>query len=39
LAFGDLKTPDSEVRRALRNRTIYQRLPELGTKPKVYYLL
>jgi molybdopterin-containing oxidoreductase family iron-sulfur binding subunit len=39
LIFGDLKNPDSEVRRALQNRTIYQRQPELGTKPKVYYIL
>jgi molybdopterin-containing oxidoreductase family iron-sulfur binding subunit len=39
LVFGDLKDPDSEVRRALQNKTIYQRQPELGTKPKVYYIL
>lgn len=39
LVFGDLKDPGSEVRNALRHRTIYQRQPELGTKPKVYYIL
>jgi len=39
LIFGDLKKPDSEVRKALQNRVIYQRQPELGTKPKVYYIL
>ena len=39
LVFGDLKDPESEIRRALQNRTVYQRQPELGTKPKVYYIL
>ena len=39
LVFGDLKQPDSEIRKALQNKTLYQRQPELGTKPKVYYIL
>ena len=39
LAFGDLRDPGSQVRKALQNRTVYQRQPELGTKPKVYYIL
>ena len=39
LFFGDLKDPESQVRKALQNRIIYQRQPELGTKPKVYYIL
>ena len=39
LVFGDLKDPKSEVRRALKSKTLFQRQPELGTKPKVYYLL
>jgi molybdopterin-containing oxidoreductase family iron-sulfur binding subunit len=39
LVFGDLRQPDSEVRRALQNQTVFQRQPELGTKPKVYYIL
>jgi len=39
LIFGDLKDPESKVRKALQNRIVYQRQPELGTKPKVYYIL
>jgi len=39
LVFGDLKDPNSEILEALKFRTIFQRQPELGTKPKVYYIL
>ena len=39
LIFGDLKDPESEIRKVLQNRVVYQRQPELGTKPKVYYIL
>jgi Fe-S-cluster-containing dehydrogenase component len=39
LVFGDLKQPESEIRKTLQNKTVYQRQPELGTKPKVYYIL
>jgi molybdopterin-containing oxidoreductase family iron-sulfur binding subunit len=39
LIFGDLKNPESEIRKALQNKMIYQRQPELGTKPKVFYIL
>jgi Fe-S-cluster-containing dehydrogenase component len=39
LIFGDLNDPDSEVRRILRSRHTIQRHPELGTKPKVFYVL
>jgi molybdopterin-containing oxidoreductase family iron-sulfur binding subunit len=39
LIFGNLKDPQSEIRKALQNRYILQRQPELGTKPKVYYIL
>jgi Fe-S-cluster-containing dehydrogenase component len=39
LTFGDLKKPESEIRKVLQHRIIYQRQPELGTKPKVYYML
>jgi molybdopterin-containing oxidoreductase family iron-sulfur binding subunit len=39
LVFGDLKQPESEIRKALQGKTVYQRQPELGTKPKVYYIL
>jgi len=36
--FGDLRDPDSPVRRALRNERIYVLKPALGTKPKVFYI-
>jgi molybdopterin-containing oxidoreductase family iron-sulfur binding subunit len=39
LAFGDLRDPESKVRKALQSRNVFQRQPELGTKPKVYYIL
>jgi molybdopterin-containing oxidoreductase family iron-sulfur binding subunit len=39
LVFGDLRDPESQVRKALKDRIVYQRQPELGTKPKVYYIL
>ncbi|NWF93035.1 MAG: 4Fe-4S ferredoxin, partial [Syntrophaceae bacterium] len=39
LIFGDLNDPRSEIRRVLHGRHILQRQPELGTKPKVYYLV
>jgi Fe-S-cluster-containing dehydrogenase component len=39
LVFGDLKQPESEIRKTLQNKTVYQRQPGLGTKPKVYYVL
>ena len=39
LVFGNLKDPQSEIRKVLQNRHILQRMPELGTKPKVYYLV
>ncbi len=39
LVFGDLKDPDSEIVKTLRDQTVFQRQPELGTKPKVYYVL
>jgi molybdopterin-containing oxidoreductase family iron-sulfur binding subunit len=39
LIFGDLKDPDSMARQALHGRHILQRQPELGTKPKVYYIV
>jgi Fe-S-cluster-containing dehydrogenase component len=39
LTFGDLKNPESEVREVLQNKNIMQRQAELGTKPKVYYIL
>lgn len=39
LIFGNLKDPGSGIRKALQNRYLLQRQPELGTKPKVYYIL
>jgi molybdopterin-containing oxidoreductase family iron-sulfur binding subunit len=39
MMFGDLNNPDSEVRQALKSHHIIQRLPELGTKPKVFYIV
>ncbi len=36
--FGDLSDPDSEVSRLIRERHSYQLLPEMATKPGVYYL-
>ena len=39
LTFGDLNDPDSEVRRLLTEHFTVQRKPELGTKPRVYYIV
>jgi len=39
LIFGDLNDPESEVRRVLKSNHVFQRQVELGTKPKVYYIL
>jgi molybdopterin-containing oxidoreductase family iron-sulfur binding subunit len=39
MVFGDLKDPDSEVRRILRTHYTIVRKPELGTRPSVYYVI
>ncbi|HHW06015.1 MAG TPA: 4Fe-4S dicluster domain-containing protein [Clostridia bacterium] len=39
LYFGNLNDPGSEVRQVLAGRFSLQRKAELGTKPKVYYLV
>jgi molybdopterin-containing oxidoreductase family iron-sulfur binding subunit len=39
LTYGDLEEPTSEVRRLLNERFALQRKPELGTRPRVYYIL
>jgi Fe-S-cluster-containing dehydrogenase component len=36
--FGDLKDPESEVSKILRERVSYQLRVDLGTSPRVYYL-
>ncbi|MEL1136049.1 4Fe-4S dicluster domain-containing protein [Desulfitobacterium sp. THU1] len=37
--FGDLEDPDSEVSRLIRDRQAFRLKEDLGTQPKVYYLL
>lgn len=39
LIFGDLKDPESEVRRVLQSNYTIRRKSELGTRPNVYYIL
>ncbi len=39
LVFGDVTDPDSEVSRILRERRTIVRRPELGTGPRVYYIV
>ncbi len=39
LVFGDLDDPESAVRKVLRARYTIQRKPDLGTKPKIYYIV
>jgi len=39
LVFGDLRDPNSEVRRLLRTRYTIRRKPELGTLPQIYYIV
>lgn len=36
--FGDLDDPESEVSRLIKSSNAIQIHPELGTKPKIYYL-
>ena len=37
LVFGNLYDKDSEIREKLRTRVTFQRKPELGTEPSVFY--
>lgn len=39
LVFGDLNDPESDVRKLLKGNYSVRRKPELGTGPKVYYLV
>lgn len=36
--FGDLRDPDSSVRKILTEKRVYILKPALGTEPKVYYI-
>ncbi len=36
--FGDMRDPDSVVRQMLRDENVHVLKPDLGTKPKVFYL-
>jgi len=38
LIFGDLEDADSQIREILRTERTIQRLPELGTRPNIYYV-
>ena len=39
LAFGDLDSPDSEVRELIRKHHTIRRKPSLGTGPNIYYIV
>jgi len=39
MVFGDLKDPDSEVRKILSSHYSIRRKPELGTGPSIYYII
>lgn len=39
LVFGDLRDPQSEVRRLLNTHYTIRRKPELGTQPQIYYIV
>jgi len=39
LLFGDINDPKSEVRRVVETRLTLVRRPEMGTKPRVYYVV
>ncbi len=39
LVFGNVRDPESDVRRVLRENFTIRRKPELGTLPQVYYIV
>jgi molybdopterin-containing oxidoreductase family iron-sulfur binding subunit len=39
MVFGDLADPESEVREALRSHYTIRRKPELGTEPKLFFII
>ncbi|MGL1862991.1 MAG: 4Fe-4S dicluster domain-containing protein [Pseudodesulfovibrio sp.] len=39
IIFGDLTDPESDVRKALRERFTIRRKPTAGTEPSVYYII
>jgi len=39
LVFGDLRDPDSEIRKVLKENYTIRRKQELGTEPAVYYIV
>jgi molybdopterin-containing oxidoreductase family iron-sulfur binding subunit len=39
LIFGNLRDPDSEIRKILSSHYTIRRKPELGTGPSVYYII
>ncbi|OEH85405.1 4Fe-4S ferredoxin [Desulfuribacillus stibiiarsenatis] len=36
--FGDLDDPDSEISKAMAKKSVYQLIPEKGTRPRIYYV-
>ncbi len=39
MVFGDLRDPNSDIRKILSNNFSIRRKPELGTQPNVFYLI
>ena len=39
IVFGDLRDPESDVRKVLRERFTIRRKPTAGTEPSVYYII
>jgi len=39
MTFGDIRDPNSEVARVLKDGFSIRRKPELGTEPQIFYLV